>query len=313
MSIFPLLNEMECFSVSTVALLSRVVMLSVLSCEMRGRGESCACTQIPVNFATPEAFQLAMYVFDFASIQRVKFLHSVLEVSSLIFPSDVIFAMIKLLILLMSGLFTSKYERVSAILVPVKGGKSYLANELKKYKVESKQTTHVIDLDAFAEAKIADLDKKVNVANWDLQVFPLVKELLKESLQKFPKDKFLVICSNVALVQYLKVEKEKQHAYLPGVDLYKSILTEVTDAVTTAAVTAATTPTAGSTPATGSDSTSDSATLAAQSTASKALADRIISSRDDFSKQYGDKAIRYASMEDLLEKVVAKFNFNLIL
>lgn len=216
-------------------------------------------------------------------------------------------------------MFASKWDRVSAVLIPVKGGKSYLANELKKYRSEGKRDLHVLDLDAHAEQHIAGLDKKINGVNWELTVFPTIKKLLKESLENFPKDDFLIICSNVKLVKYCKVGEKRQYAFMPGVKLYEQILgkfspTSPAPSSTSGATDSKNLFAQANASAEGQTATTDTTTVGAADTSSANMDifSRIILSRDSFTKAYGD-CTRYSDMDDLVSKVVKLFNFNLIL
>lgn len=119
------------------------------------------------------------------------------------------------------------FKRVNAVLLPVKGGKSRLGEALKKYQSEKKKTVRILDLDLYAEKNVPDLKEAVANDNWELKVFPTIRDCIAKATKDFPNDKFVIITSNPSIPKFLGVPDKRVGIYVPGTELQEEILKDL--------------------------------------------------------------------------------------
>lgn len=159
------------------------------------------------------------------------------------------------------------------MLLPAKGGKSYLQEGLKKYQ-RKKGTVRVIDLDAYAERNVAETKSLVGSDNWETKIFPKIKASLEEDLKNFKDDKFVVITSNVDICTYMGISEKRIEAYLPGTELSEEILKGIDD---------------------------------------EAEKKRVRASREKYIQKFGAKLYRFAKLDDLVTNVARRFKMDLVI
>lgn len=112
---------------------------------------------------------------------------------------------------------------VSAILLPVQGGKSQLVAAMGKSTSSNGTIVRLIDVDAYAEKNLTQVasDAKTLTGNdFDLKVFPAIKAKVAQDVSNFKGDKFVLVCSNPSLLSHLTIGAKKTWSYIPDTKLF---------------------------------------------------------------------------------------------
>lgn len=114
------------------------------------------------------------------------------------------------------------YARVYGILAPACSGKTTLFNKLRQYSIKLQKGKAaipliLIDID---EMKFDSAGIRSNNSSSAEHRFPLLKDKVDETLNRYPKYRAIVISSNPELLKYLNIKEKRIRVFVQGLSLF---------------------------------------------------------------------------------------------
>jgi hypothetical protein len=111
-------------------------------------------------------------------------------------------------------------QRLYAIVMPVGVGKTTLVKSLSRYQ---NNQNYFIYIDIDDMAKKGNRPFKYDTGGYDMEIFPALDGILIKKLYNFPEQKFIIVTSNITLIDYLCINIKQIHVYIPNLTLFLEI------------------------------------------------------------------------------------------